>query len=93
MHPPISSIIEEFEKKFEDKGDERYGLVKHNNTVLQHQIDFLRSSLTSYTEGLVKELEGMKKIEGLSGYSEKEIEQVKNYNAALTQAINLLHKP
>lgn len=33
-------------EKYEDKGDERYGLVKHNNTVLQRLEDDLLFHLT-----------------------------------------------
>ena len=39
------ALMEEFEEKWKDKGDERYGLVKHNNTILQRQIDWLSTAL------------------------------------------------
>lgn len=45
-HSPESvgweSWEDRFWEKFGDKGDERFGLAKHNNTIIQHQVDFLR---------------------------------------------------
>lgn len=64
---PIQSKVEEFEELFMDKGDERYGWVKHNNTIIQSQIDWLTQALTETTnesrrEGYELALEGGKKI-------------------------------
>lgn len=36
---------EQYEAKFADKSDERYGLVKHNNTMVQMQIDWISELL------------------------------------------------
>jgi hypothetical protein len=44
--------LEAFEEKWRDKGDERYGLVKHNNNVLQRQVDEIQDMLTAaFTRG------------------------------------------
>lgn len=48
IHQPEDTktrLLREFEEKWEDKGDDRYGLVKHNNTILQHQLDWLSTAL------------------------------------------------
>ncbi len=75
---PHSEILEDillaFETKWEDHGDERYGLVKHNNTILQHQIDWLRTALTQLAEKTREEaVEEHKKI--LEPYFEDKYEQ------------------
>lgn len=41
----IAAVLEDFEKEFIDPGNEMYGLVKHNNTVIRRQLDFLSSAL------------------------------------------------
>jgi hypothetical protein len=52
-HDDVEKAINEFEKEFWDNGDERYGWVKHNNTIVQRQIDWLRTALTAmYEKGL-----------------------------------------
>lgn len=49
-HDLIGDAVSEFEESWYDKGDERYGLVKHNNTILNHQIEWLRKTLKSIVE-------------------------------------------
>jgi hypothetical protein len=51
----IEGIVEEFEKEFWDHGDERYGWVKHNNTIVQRQIDWLRTTLQSQADQYERE--------------------------------------
>ena len=41
----VNEIVEEFEAKYYNHGDERYGTVKAENTMLQHQCDWLTQTL------------------------------------------------
>lgn len=41
----IVDAIDSFEREFHNEGDERYGTIKHENTVLQYMVDFLRGAL------------------------------------------------
>lgn len=54
MNPSINSIVEEFEERF--KQEPAMTMTDFNSRV-HNAVDFLRSSLTSYTEGVVKEIE------------------------------------
>jgi hypothetical protein len=98
-HPSISSIIEEFEKKSDVKNfkvGEYHRLIGEHlfcgewypETSYELDgdkiIDWLRSSLTSYTEGLVKELEGMNGAEGLPADVQR------GYKLAKYDAVNLI---
>jgi hypothetical protein len=56
MNTDIEGIVEEFEKEFWDNGDERYGWVKHNNTIVQRQIDWLRTTLQSQADKYEREI-------------------------------------
>lgn len=40
------AAVAEFEEKWYDHGDERYGLAHQNNVILQRQCDWLRAALT-----------------------------------------------
>lgn len=40
-----SAAVAEFEAKWFDHGDERYGLARHNNGILRQQLDWIRSAL------------------------------------------------
>lgn len=53
--------MEKIEEKYRDKGDERYGRVKHNNTMLQHLIDDFREVLSSQRKELAGKIEAIKK--------------------------------
>lgn len=44
---PDTTWKETLYDKYEDKGDERYGLVKHNNTILQNILDDFQDILSS----------------------------------------------
>lgn len=74
-----------WEEKYGDKGDERYGLVKHHNTIVQNQIDDIQSILTSQKEAFLKAIEGKRKIEKDEWYSESEA-----YNIGLDAALEAI---
>lgn len=42
--------------KYGDKGDERFGLAKHNNTILNNIIDDFRTILTSHEATIRQEI-------------------------------------
>lgn len=52
----VEEIVEELKKQFWDKGDERYGWVKHSNTIVQRQIDWLRTTLAQIRADHEREL-------------------------------------
>lgn len=56
----ITEILKEFEKKYHDNGDERYGLSKHNNTILDQQLDFLQEKLEALLGEIQEEIEYQK---------------------------------
>lgn len=65
MNKSIEDKVQEFEEKWHDNGDERYGRAKHNNTILRYQLDWLRDALTStHNEALESA------IEEVNGYME-----------------------
>ena len=41
-------LLDDFEEEFRDKGDEQFGLAKHNNTVVQRQRDWLTEKLNFF---------------------------------------------
>lgn len=44
----FSKLLDDFEEEFRDKGDERFGLAKHNNTVVERQRYWLRDKLNHF---------------------------------------------
>lgn len=58
----LEMLIEKIQDKYRDKGDERFGLSKHNNTILQNIVDdfkeVIRNELTSQKERILAALPG-----------------------------------
>lgn len=52
-------ILAEFREKWHDKGDERYGYVKHFNTMLDLQLEDIRSALQRVEEDCDKKWQMM----------------------------------
>lgn len=50
----IDDKLAEFEEKWLDKGDERLGTSKHNNTVVRLQLDWLRTALEEAQQDALK---------------------------------------
>ena len=58
----LTQMCEAFEEKWQDKGDERYGLAKHNNTILNRQLDEIADMLSSaHTLGRQSVIEEVRK--------------------------------
>lgn len=77
----IEEEINEFEKRWHDPGDERYGLVKHNNTLISRQMNWLRDSLQSVAQIAKKEA-----LERVNEVMEKEKEKcVEEFDKSSTE--------
>jgi hypothetical protein len=67
--------IEDFEENWRDRGDERYGLVKHNNTKLGFQLQWLRTALIEHEQCVKDEIaakiETMMRDEDTGGFKKK----------------------
>lgn len=65
--------------KYQDKGDERFGLVKHNNTILKNIIDDCYDEFLQERSRIVKLLEGKKKEFSRNNYDGDDLNSACNF--------------